>query len=174
MAITGRSQRRLTAVKLPWERHSGHSFGLSKSGRRKRLRSVSKKFARSIFCLPTRRRQVSSSGGTAVRKLTLRRAVLTSTPRARISYSKGAALPELWRFNHPYHQLVSHHGLPTGSLYCTPQPAAMRSLTRFFASALVERNIRVNAVSPRPNRNADFRANWAFPGIDGRMWPPMF
>ena len=45
--------------------------------------------------------------------------------------------------------VVSHQGLPTGSVYAATK-AAMRSLTRSFASALVERNIRVNAVAPGP------------------------
>jgi len=45
--------------------------------------------------------------------------------------------------------VVSHQGLPTGTVYAATK-AAMRSLTRSFASALVERNIRVNAVAPGP------------------------
>ena len=45
--------------------------------------------------------------------------------------------------------VVSHQGLPTGSVYAATK-AAMRSLTRSFASALVARNIRVNAVAPGP------------------------
>jgi NAD(P)-dependent dehydrogenase (short-subunit alcohol dehydrogenase family) len=45
--------------------------------------------------------------------------------------------------------VVSHQGLPVGSVYAATK-AAMRSLTRSFASALVERNIRVNAVAPGP------------------------
>lgn len=45
--------------------------------------------------------------------------------------------------------VVSHQGLPTGSVYAATK-AAMRSLTRSFAGALVERNIRVNAVAPGP------------------------
>lgn len=45
--------------------------------------------------------------------------------------------------------VVSHQGLPTGSVYAATK-AAMRSLTRSFAAALVERNIRVNAVAPGP------------------------
>jgi NAD(P)-dependent dehydrogenase (short-subunit alcohol dehydrogenase family) len=45
--------------------------------------------------------------------------------------------------------VVSHQGLPTGSVYAATK-AAMRSLTRSFASALVERSIRVNAVAPGP------------------------
>src|SRR6267143_4457178 len=45
--------------------------------------------------------------------------------------------------------VVSQQGLPTGSVYAATK-AAMRSLTRSFASALVERNIRVNAVAPGP------------------------
>ena len=45
--------------------------------------------------------------------------------------------------------VVSHQGLPAGSVYAATK-AAMRSLTRSFASALVERNIRVNAVAPGP------------------------
>jgi NAD(P)-dependent dehydrogenase (short-subunit alcohol dehydrogenase family) len=45
--------------------------------------------------------------------------------------------------------VASHQGLPTGSVYAATK-AAMRSLTRSFASALVERNIRVNAVAPGP------------------------
>ena len=45
--------------------------------------------------------------------------------------------------------VVSHQGLPIGSVYAATK-AAMRSLTRSFASALVDRNIRVNAVAPGP------------------------
>jgi len=45
--------------------------------------------------------------------------------------------------------VLSHQGLPAGSVYAATK-AAMRSLTRSFASALVERNIRVNAVAPGP------------------------
>ena len=45
--------------------------------------------------------------------------------------------------------VVSHQGLPNGSVYAATK-AAMRSLTRSFASALVERNIRVNAVARGP------------------------
>src|SRR5260370_35530207 len=45
--------------------------------------------------------------------------------------------------------VVSQQGLPTGSVYAATK-AAMRSLTRSFASGLVERNIRVNAVAPGP------------------------
>jgi NAD(P)-dependent dehydrogenase (short-subunit alcohol dehydrogenase family) len=45
--------------------------------------------------------------------------------------------------------VVSKQGLPVGSVYAATK-AAMRSLTRSFASALVDRNIRVNAVAPGP------------------------
>ena len=45
--------------------------------------------------------------------------------------------------------VVSHLGSPIGSVYAATK-AAMRSLTRSFASALAERNIRVNAVAPGP------------------------
>jgi len=45
--------------------------------------------------------------------------------------------------------VVSNQGLPNGSVYAATK-AAMRSLTRSFASSLVERNIRVNAVAPGP------------------------
>lgn len=45
--------------------------------------------------------------------------------------------------------VVSHQGLATGSVYAATK-AAMRSLTRSFASSLVGRNIRVNAVAPGP------------------------
>jgi NAD(P)-dependent dehydrogenase (short-subunit alcohol dehydrogenase family) len=45
--------------------------------------------------------------------------------------------------------VVSQQGLPTGSVYAATK-AAMRSLTRSFASSLVDRNIRVNAVAPGP------------------------
>ena len=39
---------------------------------------------------------------------------------------------------------------PTGNTVYAATKAAMRSLTRSFASSLVERNIRVNAVAPGP------------------------
>jgi len=45
--------------------------------------------------------------------------------------------------------VVSHQGLPTGSVYAATK-AAMRSLTRSFAASLVDRKIRVNAVAPGP------------------------
>jgi NAD(P)-dependent dehydrogenase (short-subunit alcohol dehydrogenase family) len=45
--------------------------------------------------------------------------------------------------------VVSHQGLPEGSVYAATK-AAMRSLTRSFAGALVDRKIRVNAVAPGP------------------------
>ena len=45
--------------------------------------------------------------------------------------------------------VVSHLGIPIGSVYAATK-AAMRSLTRSFAAALAERNIRVNAVAPGP------------------------
>ena len=45
--------------------------------------------------------------------------------------------------------VVSHKGLPEGSVYAATK-AAMRSLTRSFASSLVDRKIRVNAVAPGP------------------------
>jgi NAD(P)-dependent dehydrogenase (short-subunit alcohol dehydrogenase family) len=45
--------------------------------------------------------------------------------------------------------VVSHEGLPTGSVYAATK-AAMRSFTRSLAAALVDRNIRVNAVAPGP------------------------
>jgi NAD(P)-dependent dehydrogenase (short-subunit alcohol dehydrogenase family) len=45
--------------------------------------------------------------------------------------------------------VVSHMGIPIGSVYAATK-AAMRSLTRSFAGALAERNIRVNAVAPGP------------------------
>ena len=45
--------------------------------------------------------------------------------------------------------VVSHEGLPAGSVYAATK-AAMRSFTRSLAAALVDRNIRVNAVAPGP------------------------
>jgi len=45
--------------------------------------------------------------------------------------------------------VVSHQGLAEGSVYAATK-AAMRSLTRSFAAALVDRKIRVNAVAPGP------------------------
>jgi NAD(P)-dependent dehydrogenase (short-subunit alcohol dehydrogenase family) len=45
--------------------------------------------------------------------------------------------------------VVSHQGMAHGSVYAATK-AAMRSLTRSFAAALVDRNIRVNAVAPGP------------------------
>jgi len=45
--------------------------------------------------------------------------------------------------------VVSHEGLPAGSVYAATK-AAMRSFTRSLAGALVDRNIRVNAVAPGP------------------------
>ncbi len=45
--------------------------------------------------------------------------------------------------------VLSHQGLPAGSVYASTK-AAMRSLTRSFAGALVDRKIRVNAVAPGP------------------------
>jgi NAD(P)-dependent dehydrogenase (short-subunit alcohol dehydrogenase family) len=45
--------------------------------------------------------------------------------------------------------VASHVGIPIGSVYAATK-AAMRSLTRSFAAALAERNIRVNAVAPGP------------------------
>jgi NAD(P)-dependent dehydrogenase (short-subunit alcohol dehydrogenase family) len=43
--------------------------------------------------------------------------------------------------------VASHKGRPSGSVYAATK-AAMRSLTRSAAAALVGRNIRVNAVAP--------------------------
>lgn len=45
--------------------------------------------------------------------------------------------------------VASHKGRPSGSVYAATK-AAMRSLTRSAAAALVGRNIRVNAVAPGP------------------------
>lgn len=45
--------------------------------------------------------------------------------------------------------VASHKGRPSGAVYAATK-AAMRSLTRSFAAALVDRNIRVNAVAPGP------------------------
>jgi NAD(P)-dependent dehydrogenase (short-subunit alcohol dehydrogenase family) len=45
--------------------------------------------------------------------------------------------------------VVSHEGLPMGSVYAGTK-AAMRSFTRSMAAALVDRKIRVNAVAPGP------------------------
>src|ERR1700728_2815170 len=45
--------------------------------------------------------------------------------------------------------VVSHEGIPAGSVYAATK-AAMRSFTRSLAGALVDRNIRVNAVAPGP------------------------
>jgi NAD(P)-dependent dehydrogenase (short-subunit alcohol dehydrogenase family) len=45
--------------------------------------------------------------------------------------------------------VVSHEGLANGSAYAATK-AAMRSMTRSMAAALVDRNIRVNAVAPGP------------------------
>jgi len=61
--------------------------------------------------------------------------------------------------------VVSQQGLPTGSVYAATK-AAMRSLTRSFASALVERNIRVNAVAPGPIETP-ISGELGFQGRDG-------
>jgi NAD(P)-dependent dehydrogenase (short-subunit alcohol dehydrogenase family) len=63
--------------------------------------------------------------------------------------------------------VVSHQGLPVGSVYAATK-AAMRSLTRSFAGALADRNIRVNAVAPGPIETPIFgRTGLSKEDIDG-------
>jgi NAD(P)-dependent dehydrogenase (short-subunit alcohol dehydrogenase family) len=63
--------------------------------------------------------------------------------------------------------VVSNQGLPMGSVYAATK-AAMRSLTRSFASALVDRGIRVNAVAPGPIETPIFgRTGLSKADIDG-------
>jgi NAD(P)-dependent dehydrogenase (short-subunit alcohol dehydrogenase family) len=63
--------------------------------------------------------------------------------------------------------VASHKGRASGAVYAATK-AAMRSLTRSAAAALVDRNIRVNAVAPGPIRTAMFdRAGLSQEAKDG-------
>jgi NAD(P)-dependent dehydrogenase (short-subunit alcohol dehydrogenase family) len=63
--------------------------------------------------------------------------------------------------------VVSHEGVALGSVYASTK-AAMRSLTRSFAAAFVDRKIRVNAVAPGPIETPIFgRTGLSKEAIDG-------
>jgi NAD(P)-dependent dehydrogenase (short-subunit alcohol dehydrogenase family) len=150
VAITGRSQETLDeAVKLLGNDILAFKSDVSKAGEIEKVyEAVSKKFGK-IDILFANAGVAKFLPVTAVTEAHYDEQFDINTKGAYFSIQK--ALPYL---NDGASivlntSVVSQQGLPVGSVYAATK-AAMRSLTRSFASALSERNIRVNAVAPGP------------------------